>query len=128
MAYVVACLSEAFGFPAEELKPEEIDGLVRRYPGTFVIERDGGLVGTVRVERRPGEADIYGFAVSPQFQGRGIGRQVLSGLATALIAEGIGRVGLEVASTNDSALGLYLSCGFEITGTEDYYAVTLAAR
>jgi ribosomal protein S18 acetylase RimI-like enzyme len=124
VAFVLGCVAEAFGLPVEELKTEEIEGLVRRYPGTFVIERDGELVGTVRVERGPDGADIYGFAVLAEFRGRGIGRQVLSELATRLRAEGIGRVGLEVASTNDSALGLYLSCGFEITGTEDYYAVT----
>ena len=64
----------------------------------------------------------------PAHRGRGIGRQVLSGLAGELLTEGIKRVGLEVSSTNDSALGLYLSCGFEVTGTEDYYEVPISAR
>lgn len=127
VVFVVGCLAEAFGLPIEQLKSEEIEGLVRRYPGTLVIESGGEPVGTVRVERGPDGADIYGFAVSPAFQGRGIGRLVLSRLANDLVAEGIGRVGLEVASTNDGALGLYLSCGFEVTGTEDYYAVALTS-
>ena len=125
IAFIIKCLTEAFDFPAEALEAEEEDTLARRYPGTYVIERAGELVGTIRVERDGRSADIYGFAVSPPFQGQGIGRQVLSGLARDLGAEGTERVGLEVSCTNDSALGLYLSCGFEVTGTEDYYAVNL---
>jgi ribosomal protein S18 acetylase RimI-like enzyme len=126
LAFVVTCLAEAFGFPVEQLKTDEIEALANRYPGTLVFERRDELLGTVRVERGPDGADVYGFAVTPAHQGRGIGRQVLSGLARELVAEGVARVGLEVSSTNDSALGLYLSCGFEVTGTEDYYEVNLA--
>jgi ribosomal protein S18 acetylase RimI-like enzyme len=33
------------------------------------------------------------------------------------------QIGLEVSCNNDSALHLYLTCGFDVTGTEDYYAV-----
>ena len=68
-------------------------------------------------------AGIYGFAILPEFQGRGIGRQVLSSLARELRAEGMAQIGLEVSCNNDSALHLYLTCGFDVTGTEDYYAV-----
>jgi ribosomal protein S18 acetylase RimI-like enzyme len=124
VAFVVACLGEAFGLPVEQLKTDQIEALVEHFPGTLVIERSDELVGTVRVERSDDAADIYGFAVSPQFQGHGIGRQVLSGLSRDLVAEGLTRVGLEVSCTNDSALGLYLSCGFDVTGTEDYFAVS----
>ncbi len=53
---------------------------------------------------------------------------MLSGLARELVAEGVAEVGLEVSCTNDSALHLYLSCGFEVTGTEDYYSVTVVPR
>ena len=40
-------------------------------------------------------------------------------------AEGVADIGLEVSVTNDAALHLYLSCGFDVVGTEDYYAVGL---
>ncbi len=123
--FVFACLAEAFGLPAEHVEEEELKALARRSPGTLVIEYGNEPVGTVRVDREPGTAGIYGFAVVPKYQGRGIGRQVLSTLARDLGAEGVAEVGLEVSVTNDAALRLYLSCGFDVIGTEDYYAVLL---
>ncbi len=123
--FVIACLAEAFDFPTGVLEAEEVDSLARRFPGTFVVERAGEAVGTVRVERKGEVAGIYGFAVLPRHQGQGIGRQVLSGLARELLAEGMREVGLEVSVSNDSALHLYESCGFEVTGTEDYYKVAV---
>ncbi len=126
--FLLACLAEAFDYPTELLAAEQVDDLARRFPGTLVIERASERVGTVRVAREGHAAGIYGFAVLPGHQGRGIGRQVLSGLARELVAEGVPEVGLEVSCTNDSALHLYLSCGFEVTGTEDYYSVTVVPR
>ena len=79
----------------------------------------------MRVDRDGDGAGIYGFAVTPAFQGRGIGRQVLSELAGDLSDEGVPNVHLEVSCTNDAALHLYQSCGFDVVGTEDYYAVAV---
>ena len=50
IAFIIKCLTEAFDFPAEALEAEEEDTLARRYPGTYVIERAGELVGTIHVE------------------------------------------------------------------------------
>ncbi len=123
--FVLSCLTEAFALPTEDLEAEEIEALARRFPGTLVIDYASEPVGTVRVDRSDDAAGIYGFAVLPEFQGRGIGRQVLSTLARDLKAEGVADIGLEVSCTNDAALHLYLSCGFDVMGTEDYYAVSL---
>jgi len=125
ISFVIECLAQAFDYPTDLLEAEEIDTLARRFPGTLLIERAGEPVGTIRVDRGEELAGIYGFAVVPRHQGQGIGRQVLSELARQLLAEGVPEVGLEVSCTNDSALRLYLSCGFEVTGTEDYYSVTV---
>jgi len=80
------------------------------------------------VDRDYQAAGIYGFAVVPRYQGRGIGRQVLATLARQLKAEGVADIGLEVSVTNDAALRLYLSCGFDVMGTEDYYEVRFEPR
>lgn len=122
---VIECLAEAFDYPTDLLETEEVDALARRFPGTLVIERTGEIVGTIRVERGGEAAGIYGFAVLPRYQGQGIGRQVLSEIARELVASGVPEVGLEVSCANDSALRLYLSCGFEVMGTEDYYSVAV---
>ena len=122
--FVISCLAQAFDFPAD-LGATELETLAKRVPGTLVIDYADQPVGTVRVDRGADAAGIYGFAVLPEYRGRGIGRQVLSSLARDLDAEGVAQIGLEVSVTNDSALHLYLSCGFDVMGTEDYYAVSL---
>jgi ribosomal protein S18 acetylase RimI-like enzyme len=124
--FVLACIAEAFDMPAEAVEAEDLENLVAGVGGTMIIERAGESIGTVRVDRDGGAAGIYGFAVVAELRGRGIGRQVLSQLASDLTAEGLQRVSLEVSCSNDSALGLYLSCGFDVMGTEDYYAIPVA--
>ncbi|MGO9879564.1 MAG: GNAT family N-acetyltransferase [Acidimicrobiales bacterium] len=126
--FVLSCISEAFGIPTEHLEDSQVEALARRFPGTLVIEYANEPVGTVRVDRDDQAAGIYGFAVVPRYQGRGIGRQVLATLARQLKAEGVADIGLEVSVTNDAALRLYLSCGFDVMGTEDYYEVRFEPR
>ena len=121
--FVLRCLADAFGVPAGDYERAGLEAFIEREGGTLVIELAGERVGTVRVDRDGDRAGIYGFAVSPEFQGRGIGRQVLASLACDLPAQGVPNVSLEVSCSNDAALRLYLSCGFDVVGTEDYYSV-----
>jgi ribosomal protein S18 acetylase RimI-like enzyme len=93
---------------------------------TVVVEFEGLVVGTVRVTRDADTAGIYGFAVDPGWQGRGIGRDVLRRVCRELRDEGVRRIGLEVDLENDHALGLYTSLGFIQTTTEDYYELPLS--
>ena len=112
--------------------PDDLPGMLANNDGperTLVIERDGRPVGTVRVTHDLTEAGdiggIYGFAVHPDVQGRGIGRDALRRCCRLLREEGAVRVGLEVAVENEHALGLYTSTGFRPVTTEDYYALTI---
>jgi ribosomal protein S18 acetylase RimI-like enzyme len=86
---------------------------------------DGSAVGTLRITRDGDEARIYGFAIDPPRQGRGIGGAVLRRVCEQLRAEGAQRIGLEVAVENDRALRLYTSVGFTPFVTEDYFALPL---
>jgi ribosomal protein S18 acetylase RimI-like enzyme len=88
---------------------------------TLLVQRDGRPVGTVRLTRGPEGGGIYGFAVDPTYQGRGIGRDVLRRCCLLLREEGAETVGLEVEVDNERALGLYTSVGFRPVLTEDYY-------
>jgi ribosomal protein S18 acetylase RimI-like enzyme len=92
---------------------------------TAVIERSGAAVGTLFLGRDGEDASIYGFAVNPALQGRGIGRAALRQACEQLRADGARRISLEVDVENDRALGLYTSVGFEPIATEDYYALPL---
>ena len=90
---------------------------------TFVVERDGRPIGTARLHAEGDGAGIYGFAIHPDLQGRGIGRDVLSRLCRLARTGGAKAVNLEVATDNDRALHLYTSIGFRPVITEDYYAL-----
>ena len=94
-----------------------------RDPNTLVFERDGRLVGTSRLIREDGQAGIYGFAIHPDQQGRGIGRDMLHRMCRTALDGGATAVNLEVATDNDRALNLYTSLGFRSVITEDYYAL-----
>lgn len=101
----------------------EPDRPARVDPDLLVIERDGALIGTVRLTRKQDSAGVYGFAIHPGHRGRGIGRDVLHRLCRSARADGATSVHLEVATDNGRALHLYTSLGFTPVTTEDYYAL-----
>jgi ribosomal protein S18 acetylase RimI-like enzyme len=116
-------LGGAFGGPPSDLLDRSADHSTR----TLVVGLDGSVVGTVRLTRDRDSAGVYGFAVDPAWQGRGIGRDVLRRVCRQLRDQGVRRIGLEVAVENDHALGLYTSLGFTQMTTEDYYALPLSS-
>ncbi len=126
-AFVVDCLAAAFEEEPRVLDLGDGQAVDQVLEGTVVIEDPtrATKVGVVRVEREGGVASIYGFAVLPALQGRGYGRAALCALTRRLRRSGVGVVSLEVLSSNDGALHLYESCGFEVIGTEDYYSMPI---
>jgi ribosomal protein S18 acetylase RimI-like enzyme len=115
-------LDAAFGEPSSDLAARLAEDSSR----TMVVDLHGATVGTVRVTRDQDTCGIYGFAVDPACQGRGIGRDVLRRVCRELRDEGVQRIGLQVAVENDHALRLYSSLGFTQTMTEDYYELPLS--
>jgi ribosomal protein S18 acetylase RimI-like enzyme len=124
----------AFGAEMADWRPPE------PWEQQLVIEREGSVIGALRLSAggltaggltaggagpEGGSTGIYGFAVQPAFQGRGIGRHVLRKVCSELRRDGIERVTLEVAVDNDRALGLYTSVGFERSATDDYWLLTV---
>jgi ribosomal protein S18 acetylase RimI-like enzyme len=117
---ISALLTAAFGRPPSQTLELQATDTVR----TLIVEIAGSVVGTLRLTREKDDtAGIYGFAVDPARQGRGIGRDVLRRVCRDLWDEGFHQIGLEVAIENDHALGLYTSLGFAQVTTEDYYAL-----
>ena len=117
-------LTAAFGWPVGDMAARLAEDTSR----AIVVERHGAIVATVSLTQEGDASRIYGFAVDPPLQGRGIGRDVLRRVCRQLREEGAGRVGLEVAVDNDHALGLYTSLGFACVTTEDYYELPLGSR
>lgn len=115
-------LTAAFGAAPGNLSERLADDTAR----TVMIDLDARPVGTMWITQDDDTGGVYGFAVDPAFQGRGIGRDVLRRACRGLVEDGARRVGLEVAVDNEHALGLYTSLGFEPVTTEDYWAVPLS--
>ncbi|MCA1036931.1 GNAT family N-acetyltransferase [Bacillus infantis] len=90
----------------------------------FIIEYCGVPAGKVRIQTDGNESWIYGFAILPEFQRRGIGRSVLSRIIRQERNRGRD-IFLEVAAENNNALNLYTSCGFVPLESQDYYQLKL---
>lgn len=86
----------------------------------FIIEVNGNIVGKMRVSEMDGEAWIFGFAVFPELQGKGIGRKALTNVVITESQKGL-PIFLEVEAKNIHALKLYESCGFKSYHSQDYY-------
>lgn len=89
----------------------------------FIIEHGEKTVGKIRVSHEKSEAWIYGFAVFPEFQGKGIGRSALRQVIWKEHRNGYD-VFLDVEAKNSNALKLYESCGFQTFQAQDYYTYT----
>ena len=112
-------LTDAFGYAPGLAADRRANDLLQ----TLVIEIDDVAVGTLRVTREGDVGGIYGFAVDPLMQGRGIGREALRRTCCKLFDEGVKEIGLEVVTQNENALGLYTSLGFRTVTTEDYHSL-----
>ncbi|WP_168927475.1 ribosomal protein S18-alanine N-acetyltransferase [Nitrincola alkalilacustris] len=72
------------------------------------------------------EAELLRIAVSPDFQGRGCGRQLIQGALSFLQQRGCCRVMLEVRRSNLAAIRLYEHCGFVLEAVRKAYYVDSA--
>ncbi|NBD24635.1 GNAT family N-acetyltransferase [Paenibacillus glycinis] len=109
----------AFGVNEEDARSVESRDFATN-TDMLMIDANGETVGKIRVSREAGQAWIYGFAILPAHQGKGIGRKVLRRVIKEQSAAGYS-VHLEVETKNDHALGLYESVGFRAVHAQDYY-------
>jgi ribosomal protein S18 acetylase RimI-like enzyme len=115
---------ECFGFLEEEARHFNRRIKQEGSQQFYMIETDGVTVGKMRVDHTNEEAWIYGFAVLPEHQGKGIGRKALSTVIAKEQRNGY-PVFLEVEAKNAHALRLYESCGFATFQAQDYYEYQL---
>lgn len=120
---VLAIERESFGDPwSEALFVQELDRADRAW---LVAEADGRIAGYGGVMAVDGGADLLNLAVARDQRERGIARALLWALAREAVALGADRLTLEVRPSNDRALGLYHTCGFDEVGRRTrYYAET----
>ncbi|WP_053367508.1 GNAT family N-acetyltransferase [Bacillus sp. FJAT-27245] len=115
---------ECFGFHEQEAAAYHLELKDSSNENFYIVEANGEPVGKMRVDHPNGEAWIYGFAILPEYQGKGIGRKALSWIIAE--EDKVGRpLFLEVEAKNAHALRLYESCGFKSYHAQDYYEYVL---
>ncbi len=88
---------------------------------SWVYELDGNIMGYGIIMLAPGEAHILNICVDPEYQGKGLGRQILRHLVHHCQLTDIDMVILEVRSSNEIASALYRSEGFHELGVRKNY-------
>ena len=118
---IVAIEHEAFD--ADAWSPALVD-LELIAPGRVVVaaEQDDVLVGYASAAVVADVADLTRIAVMPTKRREGTARALLGSLLHEAKDRGAERMMLEVAETNEAALGLYIRSGFvEVARRRDYY-------
>jgi ribosomal protein S18 acetylase RimI-like enzyme len=88
----------------------------------LVAELDGDVAGWGKIDHPTELASsehvwhVFGLAVDPAFEGRGVGRALMEALMAMARERGGSRMTLRVFATNPRALRLYERLGFELEG------------
>lgn len=87
----------------------------------YVDEADGCVQGFVVLMPCVDEAEILNVGVAAASQRRGIGRVMLSAMLDEAVSRGMLRMFLEVRVSNEAAIALYRSAGFNEVGLRRGY-------
>ena len=105
---------------------EGIERFLRRNPGTsFVVRTAEGLMGSVLCGNDGRRGYLYHLAVSPELQGRGLGRALVQSALDALRREGISKAGLMVFVSNEAAGRFWDRMGFSDRSDVRYRSIRL---
>lgn len=118
-------LASAFATDPEAARDLVERGFLETTRRFYIASVGNEPVGILRAGEIGGIGDITAFGVLPARQGRGYGRWMLLNAIELLMGQGMNRIGLEVATENANALGLYTSCGFQVVSEYGFY--TMAA-
>jgi ribosomal protein S18 acetylase RimI-like enzyme len=86
--------------------------------------RDGfqaPAIGKIRVHFNGNHAFISGFGLLPEYRGQGLGRAALTETLHLIRSRGMPDVELDVSCTNETALSLYIQCGFVVKSVMEYH-------
>ena len=119
----IVAAGETYAYP-EDVSSDEARALWAEQPPslTVVLEEDGRVLGTAKMgPNRPGRGDHVGtasFMVDPAARGRGVGRRLAEWVVSWHREQGYRGIQFNaVVETNESAVALWQSLGFEIVGT-----------
>ena len=96
------------------------DCLRADYPA-WVMQHEGRIIGYFLMSIAADEAHVLNICIDPNFQGQGLGRQLLRALVRVARGRKAERVFLEVRPSNAGAIALYYSEGFNEIGRRPRY-------
>ena len=115
-ATAIAIEQRAHEFPWSKL--HLLEQLAKNSFGLWLNER---LVAFIQLQIIFPEAEILNIAVDPEYQGKKLGRQLLQHIINQLTTENYQRIYLEVRVSNQAAIHLYESLGFNQIGERKNY-------
>lgn len=119
--FLVRCSAQAFD-DSEEMTRNMIQRTTTPDRISYLGVHKGTPVGMIRVQRiGTDHAAVFGFAVLPEQQGHGYGRQMLTQCVEMLRSEGRTQIELDVVTENERGLHLYTISGFDILSAYRYY-------
>ena len=108
--------------------PWTFDGIAKSFNGNIVIGcfLDKKLVGFAVMQTVLDESELLTIGIMPEFQGRGLGKSLLSAALSEVKKRGAKKCFLEVRVSNLPALSLYEKAGFKKNGIRKNYYVKTA--
>ncbi len=91
---------------------------------TFILMKDGEVIGFVVVIPDGNEAEIRSFGIKPKYRNKGLGKNLMLLSLNILIKNGFKVVLLDVTIENKPAFGVYSKLGFKISSTSNLYGLT----
>lgn len=86
---------------------------------TYIAEKEGIVVGVyVYVSSEEGTAEIMNISVREEFQGKGLGKQLILDAIKRIKQAGYTRIEIGTGNSSIGQLALYQKCGFRITGID----------
>ncbi|MBI4211039.1 MAG: ribosomal protein S18-alanine N-acetyltransferase [Deltaproteobacteria bacterium] len=97
------------------------DLLVQDSIQMWAAKKNGRLVGYMLSQLGGDDAELHTIAVSPDMQGQGIGRMLMQHFFADAMKRRLNSLFLQVRLSNERALALYRSFGFEVVGLRKRY-------
>ncbi len=87
----------------------------------LVAEDNGVVAGYIGSQTVLGESDMLNLAVLPRYRRQGVGKRLVTELINRLSKKDVYRLTLEVRVSNEAAISLYNSMGFQPVGIRPNY-------
>lgn len=81
----------------------------------------GEFIGMGGISFENDGAYIFGFGITPKYQGKGFGKAMLKLMLDDLIKQNVDIIMIDVNSTNERAFNLYKKYGFKVQTAIEYY-------